>query len=97
MNTTRHRLSMLLGLSPAEQRPTTRIRLAITTVAVFATSVQVIVWLLMAVFRTHLDSPWWLWTPASALMINAALLFLDHVRRHWSGASVRTDTTQESL
>lgn len=88
---------MLLGLSPAERRPTTRIRFAITTVAAFATAVQVIVWLMMAIFRTHLDSPWWLWTPASALVTNAALLLLDHARRHWSAASAQTETTQGSL
>jgi hypothetical protein len=51
----------------------------------------------MAIFGTHLDGPWWLWTPASALAINAALLGLDHVRRHWASTSVRTETARESL
>lgn len=91
MNTTRHRLSLLLGLGTTEQRPATRLRFAVTTVAAFATAVQVIVWLLMAIFQTHLDGPWWLWTPASALVINTAVLVLDHARRHWSNTSARTE------
>jgi hypothetical protein len=97
MNTTRHRLAMLLGTNPAEQRSTSRMRFTVTAVAAFGTAIQVIVWLLMAIFGTHLDGPWWLWTPASALAINAALLGLDHVRRHWASTSVRTETAQESL
>lgn len=88
---------MLLGLGPAERRPTTRLRFAITTVAAFATAVQVIVWLMMGIFGTHLDGPWWLWTPASALVLNAGLLVLDHLRRQWSGASAQTEATRGSL
>lgn len=36
--------------------------------AAFATAVQIIVWLLMGIFRAHLDGPWWLWTPGPAAM-----------------------------
>ncbi|MEV0843827.1 hypothetical protein AB0I55_30325 [Actinocatenispora sera] len=97
MNTTRHRLTLLLGTNPAEPHSTTRMRYAITMVAGFATAVQVIVWLMVAIFGTHLDGPWWLWTPASALAINAALLGLDHVRRHWSNTAAPTGTTRGSL
>ncbi|MEW2298169.1 hypothetical protein ABZ719_36720 [Streptomyces sp. NPDC006743] len=109
MNTTRPRrhLMTLLGLDPTDQRSTTRIRFAVTTVAAFATAVQIIVWLLMGIFRTDLDGPWWLWTPGSALLINAALLSVDHVRDQWlrTGSSHRLqtghlrtdDVTRESL
>nr|BFD87172.1 hypothetical protein StreXyl84_65730 [Streptomyces sp. Xyl84] len=97
----------LLGLDPTDQRSTTRIRFAVTTVTAFATAVQTIVWLLMGIFRTDLDGPWWLWTPGSALLINAALLSVDHVRDQWlrTGSSHRLqtghlrtdDVTRESL
>ena len=97
MNTTRRRLATLLGTNHTKQRPTSRMRFTVTTVGAFATAVQVIVWLLMAVFRTHLDGPWWLWTPASALAINAVLLAFDHARGHWSSTPARTEPTQESL
>ncbi|WP_346009559.1 hypothetical protein [Streptomyces sp. SID1328] len=109
MNTTRPRrhLMTLLGLDPTDQRPTTRIRFAVTTVAAFATTVQLIAWLLMGVFRTHLDDPWWLWMPGSALLVNAALLSVDHVRDQWpragsphglqTGKPRTDDVTRESL
>ncbi|GAB1332265.1 hypothetical protein ACE1SV_66040 [Streptomyces sennicomposti] len=97
----------LLGLDPTDQRSTTRIRFALTAVAAFATAVQIIAWLLMGVFRTQLDGPWWLWTPGSALLVNAALLFVDGVRDQWQRAgsshslqtgNLRTDdVTRESL
>ncbi|MEW2251543.1 hypothetical protein AB0907_29965 [Streptomyces sp. NPDC006975] len=109
MNTRRPRrhLMTLLGLDPTDQRSTTRIRFAVTTTAAFATAVQIIAWLLIGIFRTHLDGPWWLWTPGSALLVNAALLSADHVRAQWprarSSHSLRTgnlrtdDVTRESL
>ncbi|MFF9003051.1 hypothetical protein ACF1GW_22890 [Streptomyces achromogenes] len=109
MNTTRPRryLTTLLGLGPTDQRSRARIRFAVTTIAAFATAVQIIAWLLMGIFRTHLDGPWWLWTPGSALLINAALLSADHVRDQWphvgSSHSLQTgnlrtdDVTRESL
>ncbi|WP_203965142.1 hypothetical protein [Actinocatenispora thailandica] len=99
MNKTRHHLSMLLGLNPAERHPatTTRARFTATAVAAFATAVQVIVWLMLAIFGAHLDGPWWLWTPASAVLIDAGLLLLDQVRRHWSTAANRTGTVRGSL
>lgn len=96
----------LLGLDQSEQRSTTRIRFAVTALAAFAIAVQIIVWLLMGIFRTHLDDPWWLWTPGSALLVNAALLFADHVRDQWSRTgsphshqteTLRTDLIRESL
>ncbi len=97
----------LLGLDPTDQRSTTRIRFAVTTMAAFATAAQIITWLLMGIFRTHLDGPWWLWTPGSALLVNAALLSADHVRDQWARAgsshSLKTadlrtdDVTRESL
>ncbi|MGD6755860.1 hypothetical protein [Streptomyces sp. BH105] len=109
MNTTRLRryLMTLLGLHPADRRSTTRARFVVTTVAAFATAVQIIVWLLVGIFRTQLDGPWWLWTPGSALLVNAALLSVDHVRAQWSrtgsshspqtGKPRTADTTRESL
>ncbi|MFF9395411.1 hypothetical protein [Streptomyces griseoluteus] len=109
MNTTRPRryLMTLLGLDPTDRRSTTRIRFAVTALAAFATAVQIIAWLLVGVFRTRLDGPWWLWTPGSALLVNAALLSVDHVRDQWPRAgsphslrngSLRTgDVTRESL
>ncbi|WP_425827010.1 hypothetical protein [Streptomyces fractus] len=101
MNTTRPRryLMTLLGLDPTGQRSTTRIRLAITTITAFATAVQIIVWLLLGIFRTHLDGPWWLWTPGSALIVNAALLSADHVRHQWprAGASHSPQTSNPRM
>lgn len=96
----------LLGLDPTEQRSTSRIRFAVTALAAFATAVQIIVWLLIGIFSTHLDGPWWLWTAGSAFLINAALLLADHVRDQWSRAgsshshqaeTLRTDVTRESV
>ncbi|MFJ5516768.1 hypothetical protein ACIQB4_06855 [Streptomyces griseoluteus] len=88
MNTTRPRrhLMTLLGLDPAERRSSTRIRFTVTTSAALATAVQIIAWLLTGVFRTRLDAPWWLWTPGGALLLDAALLSLDHVRDQWPPA-----------
>lgn len=85
-NTTRsHRYLMtVLGLDPTDQRSTSRSRFVITTIAAFATAVQIIVWLLIGIFGARLDGPWWLWTVASALLVNAALLSVDHVRDQWS-------------
>jgi len=93
MNNTRKHLANLLGTDPAEHRHTTRVRFAVSAVAAFATAVQVIAWLMIGIFRSHLDGPWWLWTPASALVINAALLYVDRVRGRWSDL----ENTRESL
>ncbi|MGW5048284.1 hypothetical protein [Streptomyces griseoluteus] len=109
MNTTRLRRYLMtpLGLDPTDRRSTTRIRFAVTTSAAFATAVQITAWLLMGVFRTRLDGPWWLWTPGSAVLVNAALLSVDHVRDRWPRAgsphslrngNLRTDdVTREAL
>lgn len=109
VNTTRPRrhLITLLGLDPGDQRSSTRIRFTVTTSAALATAVQIIAWLLTGVFRTRLDAPWWLWTPGGALLLDAALLSLDHVRDQWPPAgpphslrsgNLRTDdVTRESL
>jgi hypothetical protein len=88
MNTTHPRryLMTLFGLDPTDQRSTNRIRFAVTMTAAFATAVQIIVWLLIGIFRTQLDGPWWLWTPGSVLLVNAALLSVDHARGQWSRA-----------
>ncbi|MFZ3566676.1 hypothetical protein ACOKM5_06840 [Streptomyces sp. BH097] len=109
MKTTRSRryLMTLLGMAPADQRSTTRARFVVTTVAAFATAVQIIVWLLVGIFSTRLDAPWWLWTPGSAFLVNAVLLSVDHIRGHWSrtgsshspraGNLRSADATRESL
>ncbi|MGP3775669.1 hypothetical protein ACTWJ8_33100 [Streptomyces sp. SDT5-1] len=80
----RRYLMTLLGLDPTDRRSTSRARFVITTIAAFATAVQLIVWLLIGIFSARLDGPWWLWTPASALLVDAALLSVDHVRHQWS-------------
>lgn len=38
---------------------------------VFATVVQVIVWLMIGVIGGDLDSPWWLWTVAASVLLVA--------------------------
>jgi hypothetical protein len=50
-----------------------------------ATLVQVIVWLLLAVFGGHLDTPWWLWTPAAAATAVGLLTVVDL----WNGGHRR--------
>lgn len=97
MNTQRNPLTTLLGLDVDDRQLSARIRSTVTSVAAFATTVQVIVWLLIGVATTHLDSPWWLWTPVGALGVNAALVLVHHTRTRWSAPSTATTNTQESL
>jgi ABC-type microcin C transport system permease subunit YejE len=50
------------------------------------TLVQVVVWLMIGLVTTHLDSPWWLWTTAPAAAAVAGLTAVQHWHRWWTQA-----------
>jgi len=56
------------------------------------TLVQVVVWLTIAVFTGHLDSPWWLWTTVPAAAAVVALTALDRWRTGWASVSTTHPT-----
>ena len=56
-------------------------RSAIAYLGLVATLVQVVVWLMIALISTHLDSPWWLWTTIPAAVVVGGL----SVVRRWHG------------
>ena len=59
-----------------------------------ATLVQIVVWVMIGVITTHLDTPWWLWTAVPAALGVGALTLVD--RWHdWYAAAAGTDDTTE--
>ena len=54
-----------------------------------STLVQIVIWLTIAVFTGHLDSPWWLWTTVPAAVAVVGLTAVDKWRTWW----VSTSTT----
>jgi hypothetical protein len=73
-----------------------RVLLARSAVAyggLIAALVQIVVWLTIAVFTGHLDSPWWLWTTVPAAAAVVGLTALDRWRTWWATAST-TDPTR---
>lgn len=52
-----------------------------------ATLVQVVVWLMIAVFSGNLDTPWWLWTAVPGAAAVGALTLLERWRTWWTSAS----------
>lgn len=55
-----------------------------------ATLVQVVVWLVIAVFTGHLDTPWWLWTAVPGTVAVGALTLLERWRTWWTSASAHS-------
>jgi hypothetical protein len=93
-------ITSFFGLNPTDHTTNSRARFAITALTAFATVVQIIVWLLIGIFCARLDSPWWFWTPASGLAINACLYYLSRVKNHWTTTTATPATAanhKESL
>ncbi len=55
-------------VEPGPRRRLLFVRQVIAIGGTVATLIQIIVWLLLAVFSGHLDTPWWLWTAAPAAL-----------------------------
>jgi hypothetical protein len=53
------------------------IRRAVGVVTVVGTLIQIVVWLLIAVFSGALDSPWWLFTAAGGAVAAMSLWVID--------------------
>ena len=69
------------------QRRVLLIRSAVAYAGLIATLVQIVIWLTIAVFDGHLDSPRWLWTTVPAAAAVAGLTALDRWRTWWASAS----------
>ena len=66
-----------------------RVLLARSAVAYFGlvtTLVQVVVWLMIGLITTHLDTPWWLWTTVPAAGAVATLTAVQMWHRWWTPA-----------
>jgi hypothetical protein len=62
-----------------------------------STLVQIVVWLTIAIFRGHLDSPWWLLTALPGAALVGVLTLIDRWRIWWSSTTPANaqDTTPE--
>lgn len=66
-------------------------RSAVAYAGLVATLVQVVVWLMIALVTTHLDSPWWLWTTVPAAAAVGVLTAVVHQRRWWQRTTSREE------
>jgi hypothetical protein len=57
----------------------TALRIA-AAVAVGATAIQFVIWLLIALIGRHLESPWWMWTLLAAGVLAGAARLLNGPR-----------------
>jgi hypothetical protein len=69
-------------------------RSVLAYVGLVGTLVQVVVWLMIAVFTGSLDTPWWLWTTVPAA-VGVAVLTLADRWRGWFATTTRNDNTME--
>jgi hypothetical protein len=69
-------------------------RSAVAYLGVVLTLVQVVIWLMIALVTTHLDTPWWLWTTAPALAAVAALTALQRWHGWWTRARTEPEVDQ---
>jgi hypothetical protein len=51
------------------------------------TLIQIVVWLMIGILSSGLDSPWWLWTAVPAALGVAGLSLVDRWRRWWNSTS----------
>jgi len=64
-------------LWPAGDRGLRAARRAVGVLTVVGTLIQIVVWLLVAVFSRDLDTPWWLFYAAGGAAIVASLWIVD--------------------
>ncbi len=58
-----------------------RVRQIAAVAGALATLVQIVIWLMIAVFSGHLDSPWWLTTAVPAAVLVGILTVADRMSR----------------
>jgi hypothetical protein len=61
-------------------------RSVIAYLGLVLTLVQIVVWLMIGLVSTHLDSPWWLWTTAPAVAAVVALTVMQRWHSWWTRA-----------
>jgi len=68
------------------------VRSVLAYVGVVSTLVQIVVWLMIGVIRTHLDGPWWLWTTVPAAAGVAVLTLADRWHSWFAGTDAHGNT-----